>query len=249
MKQFCSRCNEWRETPERKCYKCGSIMYSQSEYVQKMERNKNFSKLVEQNVSRAVNVNDDKEEQIEIEETENPTYDYKKARLVRINILSVCIIIACVVGIIVITNTALNINKSSQNDTQNSSRNELILVNSQSSNVYNLNNKECEIYEALLIGIKDFYNPQAVRVLEIRNINDRGLCYLTITGQNRLGGTLQKFYRLVLNDSGYIKKGELSEYSDSDYQNIEQNFDIDKYVSVGNINRALKKHWEDLGID
>lgn len=114
------------------------------------------------------------------------------------------------------------------------------------SPIESLNEQEKLIYEALMIGIKDFYNPQAVRVLEIKKSGD-DKCDITITGSNKLGGTIQKYYSLRLVDNGINKKGEMTDWTDfKELLKYGKKYDN---VDVGNINRAIKQYWEDLGID
>lgn len=60
MKQFCARCNEWKDSTERICLNCGSIMYTQNEYAQKLHRDVEKRKS-EKVAAFRVNIIDDKD--------------------------------------------------------------------------------------------------------------------------------------------------------------------------------------------
>ena len=138
-----------------------------------------------------------------------------------------------------------------------------------------LEEKEKRIYDALLIMLNNFYDPSSVRVMELRDYTDRSkyrestlerdkmlagpdTVIVRLSGANRLGGTLNNYYLLCLSDfttpyfsslrtsltsAGLI--GDYAELAPSDSQ-ITRGWKFSD-SSVGNINRALKEHWEILG--
>ncbi|MGN0613786.1 MAG: hypothetical protein ACI4JB_07775 [Porcipelethomonas sp.] len=142
-----------------------------------------------------------------------------------------------------------------------------------------LSGKEEIIYDSLIEGIDAFYCPQAVRVLEcsdiIQLIDDQNPyfidvdiahCYINISAQTKAGGTSNDVFCLVtdINGSSKYPRGSMWTYEDvidsvssygiaaadlgfynmSDYQ-----ITPDDEIDVGKINKALKFHWEELGLD
>lgn len=111
----------------------------------------------------------------------------------------------------------------SQTDTNGDS----VAVTTETKNpVESLTPAELRVYNSLISCIYDFYNPQTVRILEVRtiyseysdvqNISSRDTkCYLKISAENRAGGTVASEYQLGLlsrdeyeNDSSYYDMRE-----------------------------------------
>lgn len=111
---------------------------------------------------------------------------------------------------------------------------------------------ECASYIFDFIKDGGFYNPSAVRVLDASygDENDTysivygadGILYLKIQGTNKLGGTLNKEYAILM---GGDKDGEVYTNDDSgqDYK------DTDKVIDVPTINKMLQKYWSDYGLN
>lgn len=101
--------------------------------------------------------------------------------------------------------------------------------------------------------VKDggFYNPAAVRVLSAsygdskdfyaRTFNADGILYLKLQGTNKIGGTINREYVIVI---GGAKDGEVytNDDSEKDYSKT------DREVDVPTINKMLIKYWKDYGI-
>ena len=150
-----------------------------------------------------------------------------------------------------------------------------------------LNDVEKQIYDALLIMLNDFYDPSSVRVMELSNYSNLSMfrestdeqhkelagpdtVVVRLSGANRLGGTLNNYYRLCLSDFTtpitessrkmvdslravgqstlpYVGNiGDYVELKSSHFlvTNPHKNIGVS---SIGNINRALKEYWYILG--
>lgn len=164
------------------------------------------------------------------------------------------------------------------------------------SAIAQLSDFEKEVYDALLIMLNDFYNPSEVRILEMGEYTDRSsyrenagedalsaflagpsTIVLRLSGTNKLGGTLNHYYMLALNDwmtaetildsVKTLREYELTYTSLSvsvlqkmamagEYVELADNYvmkqpEFGKKVTeteIGNINRALKEHWSNLGL-
>lgn len=159
------------------------------------------------------------------------------------------------------------------------------------SAIAKLSDIEKQIYDALLVMLNDFYNPASVRVMELTDYEDRSeyrekyagkisddiwatlarpdTVVIRLSGENRLGGTLNNYYMLCLStwttpchesNKTYIKAAQLMGKSTlpyvgniGDYDELDTS-EIHLYTkwplpdsAVGNINRALKEHWDILG--
>lgn len=113
--------------------------------------------------------------------------------------------------------------------------------------IESLNDQEKEIFEAFISGVDIFKVPQTARLLDIKKITKgRGSCLITVTSENTMGGTVKEECILYFGSDTLGRKiaslDDLFVYSPEETTNYEN-------VDVGNINRAIKQHWEDLGID
>lgn len=113
--------------------------------------------------------------------------------------------------------------------------------------IESLNDREKEIFEAFISGVDTFKVPQSARLLDIKKITKgRGSCLITVTAENKMGGTVKEECILFFGDGSLGRKiaslDDLFVYRPEETINYED-------VDVGNINRAIKQHWEDLGID
>ncbi len=135
-----------------------------------------------------------------------------------------------------------------------------------------LNDSEKLIFDALMIKINSYYSPSDVRVLQAGayfgtdnpNVShildyDNHSCYLQIQSTTQAGTTINKWIDLTLEryapypeiEPDTIKqKGDFYEYKtfldENGFPLFYQQLEI---VNVGNINRALKEHWENMGIE
>ena len=121
------------------------------------------------------------------------------------------------------------------------------------------------VFDALVIALNDFNNPSKVRVLEAGKIfeipadgiNGLGIV-LRLQGENKLGGTLNKEYFLILrlfrfgeigsSDIKFYEHGTIVEVDDFDvnFEPFEQTADVE--INIGNINHAIREHYDELGI-
>lgn len=127
-----------------------------------------------------------------------------------------------------------------------------------------LNEDEQSVFECFIIGIEDFFNPSEVRLLEISDVQSLNATdqlpdgvkyiYLKLQGTNKLDGTLTKYYKLYLEDYTFVndankkfnyKKGIMDE--DSIVAPICIKNSKSNAIDIGKVNKALKKHWEDMG--
>lgn len=140
------------------------------------------------------------------------------------------------------------------------------------------------VYNALIEGLNNFYNPQSVKILECSDIlttydkqnpyfvsKDDGIshCYIKINAATKLGGSTNEVYCLVVDENANYSCGSMWTWDDviesvdsfaddpsysfssmlgfseiSDYY-VEQSESVD----VGKLNKALKKHWNEMGLD
>lgn len=110
----------------------------------------------------------------------------------------------------------------------------------------------CATYIFNFIKNGGFYNPSAVRVLDaaygdntdfyVKMLDADGILYLRIQGTNKLGGTLNKEYVVVIGGSE-DGKAYKNDDSSKDYN------DTCKTIDVPTINKMLQKYWKDYGLD
>lgn len=141
-----------------------------------------------------------------------------------------------------------------------------------------LTEKELALFDALVKMVtRDFYEPSAIRVLEVGDLDERtkwadnadakDMLYgpdsvvVRLQGENRVGGTLNNYYRVCItaaeNMSEFaqssIKGNTLFRYKGEvgDYVELENYEGIEEDASdmfdIGRINKALKEYWEDMG--
>ena len=141
------------------------------------------------------------------------------------------------------------------------------------SAIDSLSAEEKEIFDALIIASDAFYNPQTIKVMSVENhfgtrISDGTLhkdyygprCAIEISAENKVGGSFKKTYFLwtddywlsdelenVASNTDFLKakKGAITEYDTKYRGNDPRPYDD---VNIGNLNRALTQHWEDLGL-
>jgi len=104
-----------------------------------------------------------------------------------------------------------------------------------------LNPDELVIYNALLIAANEFDNPISVRVFKcgIPYENDTSVKIELISKHNSEGDIRRLYYlKIAGKDAG----------SFSPYGSLPISYE-NPNVDVGNLNRALKEHWDDMGLN
>ena len=64
-----------------------------------------------------------------------------------------------------------------------------------------------------------------------------------VQGENKMGGTVDAFYSVYLEDSGSHKKGDWEEQ-----KNIVQISDPNESIDVGGINKAITEYFDEKGL-
>lgn len=122
-----------------------------------------------------------------------------------------------------------------------------------------LNNVEIQVYNKVLeyINEGDFFNPKEVRLLdanvefdydetERKYIAEIKYYYFKLSGTNKVGGTINKCYWSYY--SSYSNKWSTYENSCSDLEKTGTNKKRLSSKSIKNINKELKKYWQNLGL-
>lgn len=122
-----------------------------------------------------------------------------------------------------------------------------------------LNNVEMQVYNKVLeyINEGDFFNPKEVRLLdanvefdydetERKYIAEIKYYYFKLSGTNKVGGTINKCYWSYY--SSYSNKWSTYENSCSDLEKTGTNKKRLSSKSIKNINKELKKYWQNLGL-
>lgn len=126
-------------------------------------------------------------------------------------------------------------------------------------NSNNLNSTEVQVYNKVLeyINEGDFFNPKEVRLLdanvefdydetERKYIAEIKYYYFKLSGTNKVGGTINKCYWSYY--SSYSNKWSTYENSCSDLEKTGTNKKRLSSKSIKNINKELKKYWQNLGL-
>lgn len=154
-----------------------------------------------------------------------------------------------------------------------------VLENTQSSAIEQLTDLEKKLFDNLIsIVSADFYDPSAVRVLEICNYkNDVPTLPHTIAvrlqGETITGGTVNNYF-LICMKSGeasdadevlenwaslydtshpmYKEQRLINKATEGEYVQLRDDYksydDNSDIFNITNINNALKEHWENMGI-
>ena len=131
-----------------------------------------------------------------------------------------------------------------------------------------LNESEKELFDYLADAVIDFFNPSSVRVLKVAartevaaglsdSFPDGEDCYIIqITGTNKIGGTINKYFQVNMMDYVYIDgDGNRIPMEKGSMLDVSLIYDIlginteSSVIDVGRINKALKERWENLGLD
>lgn len=151
------------------------------------------------------------------------------------------------------------------NSGENANQSDKASAEQDASPIESLNEDERAIYNCLIENINSFYNPQAVKLLEIRVPSDeyfdvlkivddvvggsssRNRLFIQINSTNKLGGNVSSIFEFDLDASTYSDLGK-NEYCDRYWS--EASTQSDKYgdSAVSNINKALSYYWEEQGI-
>lgn len=170
-------------------------------------------------------------------------------------------------------------NGNSEQSVNNSEVDNVVEISEETSKsaIEALSDEERSIFEALIIASDIFYTPQSIKLLSVQNLMDDDViiggklynrdyngprCLIKISGDNRVGGNVNKEY--ILWTSDWYGKDWSPNNSDSVnyllFQKgniVENNHDNKKYagephdfenVSVKNLNLALTEYWEELGL-
>ena len=107
------------------------------------------------------------------------------------------------------------------------------------------------IFEALVIGLENFYNMTEAKILACSALNEKGTCFIKIQGTNKMGGTLTHVYATITSGDS---KGTMMTRSDMSKAlgggSSDQEWDLtpDPTINVGNLNRALDYKWKQMGL-
>ncbi len=138
--------------------------------------------------------------------------------------------------------------------------NEAEIIQESSSNIElsaieKLNEDEKVIYNALLVASEQFYNPSGLRILELSKPFENGIgvynshFYVKIQGVNKAGGTITDVFIITTENDEMFGAGDVRDREVSIYPKLtEIPKELWEEEHVGNINRALKEHWEILGL-
>ncbi len=135
-----------------------------------------------------------------------------------------------------------------------------------------LNSRQKGVFDAVIKMTKaDFYNPSKIRILEIGDSENvslaragedytkaKVLLYIVVRlqGENRAGGTLNHYYKIVYGEaelpnlgrvSGSDRLGEYKELPDA--YKISEELSSSSEWDLAPINKAIKEYWQELGID
>lgn len=115
---------------------------------------------------------------------------------------------------------------------------------SNNSNDNNLDNEEQKIFDTLIsfIDRNNFYNPSALRVLKIRiedDGNDYPMLWVRFSGTNKIGGTINKCYKIFYNDRGMGDEVN-NDTCDLVFQYLDGNLSQE---SIKKINSELENYW------
>lgn len=133
------------------------------------------------------------------------------------------------------------------------------------SAIEKLDGHEREVFDSLILASDIFHNPSSLRLLEIsapqKNTNggDWGQFYVHVQANNNSGGTSTGYYIIITksnpNYDSLAEQGWIIRKSDSFMDNTLGTNQITSIPlelweteHVGNINRALAEHWEELGL-
>lgn len=127
------------------------------------------------------------------------------------------------------------------------------------NNVPTLTYVEEQVYDKVILMVNEdgFFNPKEVRLLDVvvkyeysdidrKYVDTIDTYYIKVIGTNKVGGTINKCYEIYYSDYSqeWINYSEACENIYKTGMGYEQ-LSSD---SVKNINKALQKYWENLGL-
>ena len=118
---------------------------------------------------------------------------------------------------------------------------------------------EEQVYDKVVSMVNEdgFFNPQEARLLEVvvgykyndveREYSDTIEEYhIKIVGTNKVGGTINKCYRIYYSD--YMEKWNNRDEDCEDIYQTSKGYEELSSVNIKNINNALQEYWENLGL-
>lgn len=122
-----------------------------------------------------------------------------------------------------------------------------------------LNHIEKQVYDRVtsMINEDGFFNPKEARLLDVvvkyeysdidRKYSDTiDTYYIKVIGTNKVGGTINKCYEIYYSD--YRQKWNNYSESCGDIYKSGNGYEQLSSNSIKNINKALKKYWDNLGL-
>lgn len=116
--------------------------------------------------------------------------------------------------------------------------------NTNNSNNNNLSSEEQQIFNTIISFIErnDFYNPSALKVMKLR-IEDDGkdypMLWVRMSGTNKIGGTINKCYKIYYNDRGMGEEVN-NDSCDLIFEYADGNVDRE---TIKKINAELENYW------
>lgn len=127
------------------------------------------------------------------------------------------------------------------------------------NNVPTLTYVEEQVYDKVILMVNEdgFFNPKEVRLLDVvvkyeysdidrKYVDTIDTYYIKVIGTNKVGGTINKCYEIYYSDYSQ----EWTNYSEAceDIYKTGMGYEQLSSDSVKNINKALQKYWENLGL-
>lgn len=120
-----------------------------------------------------------------------------------------------------------------------------------------LNNVEKQVYDKMIyfVGKREFFNPKEARLLDVivkyeyideyRSYSKSiETFYIKVLGTNKVGGTLNKCYRIYYDDYEW----DSYDVQCDDIYKTGLGYEQLSTKSIGKINKALRKYWNSLGL-
>lgn len=127
------------------------------------------------------------------------------------------------------------------------------------SNTSKLNYVEEQVYNRIITMVNEekFFNPKEARILDVvvkyeYNDDDRNYSneieeyYIKIIGTNKVGGTINKCYKIYYSD--YSQKWNNYDMNCEDIYKSGVSYKQLSSTSIKKINKSLQKYWNNLGL-
>lgn len=161
----------------------------------------------------------------------------------------ICVLINAIITFLVVRKS-LNNNKLNLFGIISYSAILFILIISPHTYTYNSNNsngltdEEQQLFNTIIAFIdgNNFYNPSALRIMKLR-VEDDGqdypMLWVRLSGTNKLGGTINKCYKIFYNDNGMGNEVS-NDTCDLVFKYLDGNI---THESIKKINEALENYW------